>query len=424
MIKFLLKGLVRDRHRSLFPILIVSFGVLLTTVLYSFINGELNDLIDSNARFDTGHLKIMTRWYNTLASQMPNDLALTGSEKLMLSLRNKYPDYDWTARIKFVGLLDVPDKNGETKAQNPVFGLAVNLFGKNSMEVERLNLGKSLVRGRMPEKPREILISEEFAKRMNTGIGQPITLISTTSSGAMAVQNFIVCGTVKFGVAVMDRGAMITDISDIQFTLEMPDGASEILGFKKNKFYDPAEAEKIKIDFNSAFIHANNQYSPLMVTLEDQNGLGEYLDYINTVGLIIVGIFLVAMSVVLLNTGLMSGIRRYGEVGVRLALGEAKDRIYKSMLYESVLIGFAGSVIGTCFGLAVALYLQEFGIDITETLRSSSIMMSNILRARISVASFYIGFIPGLMATLIGTTFSGIQIFQRQTASLFKELEA
>jgi putative ABC transport system permease protein len=318
----------------------------------------------------------------------------------------------------------VPDKNGETKAQNPVFGLAVNLFGKNSMEVERLNLGKSLVRGRMPEKPREILISEEFAKRMNTGIGQPITLISTTSSGAMAVQNFIVCGTVKFGVAVMDRGAMITDISDIQFTLEMPGGASEILGFKKNKFYDPAEVEKIKMDFNSAFIHADNQYSPLMVTLEDQNGLGEYLDYINTVGLIIVGIFLVAMSVVLLNTGLMSGIRRYGEVGVRLALGEAKDRIYTSMLYESVLIGFAGSVIGTCFGLAIALYLQEFGIDITETLRSSSIMMSNILRARISAASFYIGFIPGLMATLIGTTFSGIQIFQRQTASLFKELEA
>jgi putative ABC transport system permease protein len=259
---------------------------------------------------------------------------------------------------------------------------------------------------------------------MNTGIGHPITLLSTTSSGALAVQNFIVCGTVKFGVAVMDRGAMITDISDIQFALEMPDGASQILGFSKNKFYDPADAEKIKMDFNGLFTHPDNQYSPLMVTLEDQNGLGEYLDYIHTVGLIIVGIFLAAMSVVLLNTGLMSGIRRYGEIGVRLALGEAKNRIYQSMLCESVLIGFVGSVIGTIFGLAVALYLQEFGIDITETLRSSSIMMSNIIRARVSITSVYIGFIPGLLATFIGTTFSGIQIFQRQTASLFKELEA
>jgi putative ABC transport system permease protein len=203
----------------------------------------------------------------------------------------------------------------------------------------------------------------------------------------------------------------------------MPNGASEILGFNKSKFYNPVDAGKIKMDFNSQFSQADNQYSPLMVTLEDQNGLGEYLDYINTVGFLIVGIFLVAMSVVLLNTGLMSGIRRYGEVGVRLALGEAKNHIYQSMLYESVLIGFAGSVIGTGFGLAIAFYLQEYGIDITETLRTTSIMMSNILRARISVASFYIGFIPGLLATLIGTAFSGIQIFQRQTASLFKELE-
>jgi putative ABC transport system permease protein len=424
MIRFLIKGLVRDHHRSLFPLIIVSFGVLLTTVLYSFINGELNDLVDSNARFDTGHLKIMTRAYNKLANQMPNDLALTGVEKLIKSLKNKYPDYDWTARIKFVGLLDAPDENGETKAQNPVFGLAVNLFGKNSKEGERLNLSKSIVRGRMPEKPGEILISEELAKRMNTGIDHPITLLSTSSSGAMAVQNFIVCGTVKFGVAAMDRGAMITDLSDMQFTLEMTDGAAEVLGFNKNKFYVPTEAEKIKMNFNRQFINIGDQYSPLMLTLEDQNELGEYLQYINAVGFMIVGIFLVAMSVVLLNTGLMSGIRRYGEVGVRLALGEAKDRIYKSLLYESVAIGIAGSVIGTAFGLAIALYLQEFGIDITETLRNSSIMMSNFLRARISFTSFYIGFIPGLLATLIGTTLSGIQIFKRQTASLFKELEA
>jgi putative ABC transport system permease protein len=161
-----------------------------------------------------------------------------------------------------------------------------------------------------------------------------------------------------------------------------------------------------------------------MLTLGDQKGLGEWLQYVYAVGFLIVGTFLIAMSIVLLNTGLMSGIRRYGEIGVRLALGEAKDHIYKSILYESILIGTIGSVIGTALGLAVSLYLQEYGIDITGTLRNSSIMMPSVLRAKISFTSFYIGFIPGLLATLIGTTFSGIQIFKRQTASLFKELEA
>jgi putative ABC transport system permease protein len=424
MIRFLIKGMLRDHHRSLFPIIVVALGVLLTTVVYSFINGEINDMIDSNARFETGHLRVMTRAYNNLASQMPNDLALTGVEKLMRSLNNEYPEYDWTARIKFVGLLDVPDENGETKAQNPVFGLAVNLFNKRSNEVERLNLVKSLVRGRIPVKSGEILISEELAKRMDTDIGNPVTLLSTNSSGAMAVQNFIVCGTVRFGITAIDRGAMITDLLDMQYTLEMPDGAAEILGFNKNNFYLPADAEKIKINFNTNFSSSDDQFSPLMLTLGNQNGLSEYLEYVNLIGFLIVGIFLIAMSLVLLNTGLMSGIRRYGEVGVRLAIGEAKNRIYKSLLYESVLIGIAGSVIGIALGLGITLYLQEIGIDISGTLRNSSIIMPNLLRAKISFTSFYIGFIPGLLATSIGTTFSGIQIFKRQTASLFKELEA
>jgi putative ABC transport system permease protein len=424
MIRFLIKGMLRDHHRSLFPIIVVAFGVLLTTVVYSFINGDINDLVDSNARFDTGHLKVMTHAYNNLESQMPNDLALTGVGKLMRSLKNEYPGYDWTARIKFVGLLDVPDENGETKAQNPIFGLAVDLFRKTSNEGERLNLGKSIVRGRVPEKSGEILISEELAKRMDTDIGHPVTLLATNSSGAMAVQNFIVCGTVRFGLTAMDRGAMITDLSDMQYALEMPEGAAEILGFNKGKFYLPADAERIKNNFNNQFINSGDQFSPIMLTLGDQNGLSEYLQYVNLIGFLIVGIFLIAMSIVLLNTGLMSGIRRYGEVGVRLAIGEAKDRIYKSLLYESVLIGITGSVIGTALGLAISLYLQEFGIDIRETLRNSSIMMPNLIRAKISFISFYIGFIPGLLATSIGTTFSGIQIFKRQTASLFKELDA
>lgn len=423
MIRFLIKGMLRDHHRTLFPILVVSFGVMLTTVIYSYINGEMNDLIDSNARFDTGHLKVVTCAYNKLANQMPNDLALTGTEKLMQSLSSEYPDYDWAARIRFGGLLDLPDENGETKAQNPVFGLAVNLSGKNSSEAERLSLRKAIERGRLPEKPREILISEDFAKKMDTDIGKSITLLSTSASGSMAVQNFTICGTVKFGIAGMDRGAIITDLSDMQNALEMPDGASEIVGFNKSKFYVPSEAEEARNRFNHRFSNSGDQFSPVMLTLGDQNGLGEWLVYVKIIGFLIVGVFVIAMSIVLLNTGLMSGIRRYGEVGVRLALGEAKDRIYKSLLYESLLIGAAGSVIGTALGLAISLYLQEYGIDISGTLRNSSIMMPNYLRAKINFTSYYIGFIPGLLATFIGTTFSGIQIFKRQTASLFKELE-
>lgn len=423
MIWFLIKGMLRDLHRSLLPFIVVTFGVMLTTVVYSFINGELNDLVNSNARFETGHLKVITRAYKEAANPFANELALTDVDTLLRRLRKNFTGYSWTPRIKFAGLLDLPDKNGETKSQYSVFGTACDLLNSKSGERERLNLKNSLVRGRLPENHLEILLGEALSRKIGTGTGDRITLLSTETGGSITVQNFTVCGTPNFGIAALDRGAIIADISDLRPALNMPGSATEILGFSKNNFYNPDEAEFARDSFNGTYANKSDRFSPVMLTLGDQNGLGEYLAYVNTIGLLIVGIFLAAMSVVLLNTGLMSGIRRYGEVGLRLALGEARGAIYKSILYESIATGLAGSILGTSMGLGISLYLQDYGIDISETLRNSSIMMPNIIQARIDITSFYIGFIPGLLATVIGTAFSGIQIYRRQTASLFKELE-
>ena len=51
MILFLVKGLLRDRTRSLFPTLVVTAGVMLTVVLYSYIKGSENDIVRTAASF-------------------------------------------------------------------------------------------------------------------------------------------------------------------------------------------------------------------------------------------------------------------------------------------------------------------------------------------------------------------------------------
>jgi putative ABC transport system permease protein len=143
MIKFLLKGLWRDRSRSLFPVLTVATGVMLCVFLYSWLNGVQSEFIRSTAHFSTGHLNVMSRAYAREADQVPNDLALIGIDTLLAELRAAYPEVIWTSRIKFGGLLDIPDKNGETRVQGPVSGLAVNLFTPNSPEWKILNIRKS-----------------------------------------------------------------------------------------------------------------------------------------------------------------------------------------------------------------------------------------------------------------------------------------
>jgi putative ABC transport system permease protein len=143
-------------------------------------------------------------------------------------------------------------------------------------------------------------------------------------------------------------------------------------------------------------------------------------------GTIITLIFMVAMSLVLWNAGLLGGLRRYGEIGIRLAMGEEKGHVYRMMILESVIIGISGTIAGTAVGLLFAWLMQTYGLDIATFTKgaSSAIMMPDVVRARITETDFYIGFIPGVISTVIGTALAGIGIYKRKTAQLFKELEA
>jgi putative ABC transport system permease protein len=423
MIRFLLKGLMRDRSRSFFPLLTVSIGVFLAVFMYSYINGILEDMVKTTAHFQTGHVRIMTQAYAREASQNPNDLAFIGVGKLLPSLNEKYPGMIWTPRIQFGGLLDIPDKNRETKTQGPVSGMAVDLFSKTSPESRLLDVQRAIRRGRMPEQPGEILIGDESADKLRVAPGATATLISSTMYGSMAMANFKIAGTVHFGIAAMDRAAIIADISDMQNALDMQDAASEILGFFPDDRYDDKKATAMAAAFNHEFKNPRDPFSPQMGTLPVESGLADYLAMIDSMAAIIIAIFVVAMSIVLWNAGLMGSLRRYGEIGVRLAIGENNGHIYRTLILESMMIGFLGSVLGTLAGVGVAYWMQVSGLDLSFLFKNSAMMIPSVFHARVTFGSFVIGFAPGIASTVLGAAIAGIGIYKRQTSQLFKELE-
>jgi putative ABC transport system permease protein len=424
MIKFLLKGLLRDRHRSLMPLIIVFLGVMLTVVFQSWISGVLGDGIESNARFVAGHVKVMTKAYAGNIDQMPNDLALLETDSMMNSLRKYLPQISWAERIHFAGLIDVPDASGETRAQGTIMGFGIDLLSGNKVEADRMNIPKSIVQGRLPVNSGEILVSNLLAQKLKVGPGDRVSLIGSTMYGEMAVYNFVIAGTVEFGTQAMDKGTMIADIRDVRKALNMEDATGEILGFFKTGYYDDELAGQVASQFNKDFNVKSDKFSPVMITLKMQNGMGILVDYSTKILGIMIFVFLVAMSLVLWNAGLLGGLRRYGEFGMRLAIGEEKGHVYKTMIYESLVIGIMGSVAGVIIGMGLAWYLQTHGIDLGKMMQNATIMMPTVFHAQITSETWFIGFIPGVFSTLIGTMLSGIGIYKRQTAQLFKELEA
>ena len=424
MIKFLLKGLFRDKSRSRMPIIIVAVGVTLVVFLHAYITGLMNDSIEMNAKISYGHVKVITKAYNENMSQMPVDLSLIGTGELIDELNEEFPTIKWVERIQFGGLIDAPDENGDTKSQGPAAGMGIDLLSEKSEEVDRMNIRNSLVKGKLPEERGEVLLSDQFAQNLDVNIGDEITLIGSTMNGAMSYYNFVVAGTVSFGVKVLDKGTIIADISDVRMALDMDDAASEITGFFSLGYFNNEIASQTKSKFEELYPNdENDEFAPMMVSLKEQGGMGQLVEMGSAMGAIITAIFMFAMALVLWNTGLLGGIRRYGEFGIRLAMGEEKKHVYRTLILESVMIGIGGSIVGTIFGLFFAWLLQKYGLNLGEALKGSSIMMPTVLRARITPVDFYIGLFPGIISTVIGTALAGVGIYKRKTSQLFKELE-
>lgn len=484
MIRFLAKGLVRDRSRSLFPLLAIIITVTLVIFGIGFMEGAMNNFLQSTAVISSGHVKVVTKAYKKESNQLPNDLALFDTENIIQTLSDMYPDYFWTPRITFGGLLDVPDKNGETKEQAPVFALGIDFFSEKSRQVEIWELEKCLISGRLPKDRDDALVSTKLAKQLGIGSGSSITLIGSTMDNAFTTYNFNVVGTFNLYKGQTDRQMMLVDISGARQALDMEDAASEILGYHNSLYYHDEEAVTIRKHFNITYsdsiaqilrneeskdilsymngwneintieksklpqqrsnalfdnqMYDNSEewgelsvedpsiYTPTMVALRDDSQLATMVDF-STVALgVMAGIFLVIVMIVLWNMGLMNGLRRYGEIGLRLAIGESKGQVYRSMVNEAVLIGFVGTLIGTIFGISLTYYVQEFGIDYSEAINqlSTTMVMPNVFYAKVTPELYYIGFIPGVLATVLGTMLAGLSIYKREMSQLFKELEA
>ncbi len=423
MKRFLLKGIIRDKSRSLLPVTVVAIGVFFFIFIDGFFGGTLNNMIDATSRYKSGHLKVTTRVYHDNEEQRPLDMALLEVDELIEGLKTKFPDVDWNPRILFGGLLDIPDSQGETKAQGPVMATAYDLLSPQSHESQRLHLEKAITSGRTIQHPMEVLVSYDFAEKFGVQPGNTVTFFGSTMYGSMSFTNFTVAGVVRFGMSALDRGAVIIDLADARQLLDMDNAANEVLGFFPHDAYDDEQAEAIKTVFNAKYADSDDEYAPVMLQFADQNSMRETLIYFRSVTGFIVLLLVLALSIVLWNTGILGGIRRYNEFGVRLALGETKSHIYRTLLIESLFIGFAGSVIGTALGLLLSLYLKNHGIDYGSMLDNVNMMLDPVIRSEISPRMFYIGFIPGIVSMLIGTALSGIAVYKRNTAMLFKELD-
>jgi putative ABC transport system permease protein len=227
----------------------------------------------------------------------------------------------------------------------------------------------------------------------------------------------------------MDKKMVLIDLASAQNTFYMVDMVTDWLGyFPSSASFD--RYEEVKERMNASLVDWTPPKDwakddvPIVLSIRDQQNIGAIADKFSVIKGFVVGIFTFLMVLVLWNAGILSGIHRYGEMGLRLAFGEPHWKLIMTLAIEGLWIGILGSVAGSLLGGAFTWYLQEVGINMGDNFAQTGLMINDVVRARMTVGGFVQGIVPGILASVAGTLVASMAIFKRSEANLFRELEA
>jgi ABC-type antimicrobial peptide transport system permease subunit len=80
---------------------------------------------------------------------------------------------------------------------------------------------------------------------------------------------------------------------------------------------------------------------------------------------IFIGIIMLALAFGIINTMLMAILERTKELGMLMAIGMNRRRIFKMIMLETVFLTIVGSIAGMLTGLAITKALGKTGIHFT-----------------------------------------------------------
>lgn len=269
-----------------------------------------------------------------------------------------------------------------------------------------------------------------LAENLGVNIGDTVTLLGQSFDGGMAMDNYQVAGFVKFGIAAMDQKMALMDITGAQHTFYMDDMVTDWLGYlpasvsyHEYPAIQQALNERLPEWKKAPPASWASDDEPIVLTILDQRNLRPLVEKFELISGVNTMIFAFLMTLVLWNAGLINGVHRYGEMGLRLALGETHWNLVLRLSVEAFVIGVVGSIAGCLVGGAFLYYLQEVGVDMGDAMAKSGMMMADVVRGRLSIEGLLWGGIPGITASVLGTFFASLSVFKRSEASLFRELE-
>jgi len=337
----------RNKSRSIIMIVAIALGLIAGVFSMAFMQGAVDARIESATQSELSHIQV----------HAPDFLVNDESDLYISDVKN--------ISEKFIEVEDVQAVSYRLIAEPFIMAAHGTGGGKMlgvipEMEKHVTNISEKLVDGTYLEKTSRmppVLIGEKLAKKLKLKVGSKLNVQMVDLNGDLSSKGYRVSGIYRTVNTGFDESTFFVLFDDLKIQLGMPDDVAHEIAMICN---DGQLVDEIKPEIEQ--IAGNNEVKTWKEISPEMSLLTESMDSYMYIFILII---LLGLCFGIINTMLMAVLERTKEIGMLMAVGMNKRKIFRMIMFESVMLTLTGGLLGVILGSLITKFFETRPIDVS-----------------------------------------------------------
>ncbi len=394
------RNIWRNPTRSWVVIAAIALGIWAAIFMSGFATGMMNSYVDGAISNIVGHIQI-----HHPSFQEDKETKYIISELDLLTEEIKNYNNLKAMSLRSIGTGMIASSKGargiEIQGVDPDSEATVRQLDTKIIDGDYLNV----------EKRNPILISQRIADKLNVKIRSRVVLTFQDLEGEIISAAFRVNGIFDTKNNQFDEGHAFVLRSDLNRLLGAdPNDAHEVGILLSEK----EEIKNIVPQWASKF--PSTKVEPYYIISPD---LQLYESQMSSITMIYLVVILLALIFGIINTMLMTILERLRELGMLMAIGMNKVRVFLMIVLETFMLSFVGVPLGLLLGTLTISYFGQKGLNLSAFSESMQMYgMSDMVYFDLPAATYW------QVPLLVGITALMASIYPAIKAIRLKPVEA
>lgn len=340
------RNIWRNKVRSLVIIFSIALGIFAGVSATAFMKGLAEQRIQKVIKTELSYIQIHKEGFrqnSDFSGYMPDASAL------VKEIRN-IPNVTGTSERIVV----------QAMAATAETATGVLIYGVDAENEQKVtNISEKLIDGEYLTgiKRNPVVIGKKLAEKLNAKLRSKLVITLQDTANNVVSGLFRVSGIYTTNNSMFDESHVFVKAEDIRSLTELPVGAAHEIAIN----IDDNE-NLLLVEDAVKSIASNREVMDWRELSPEMNYLTEAMDLYMYIFIIII---LLALLFGIINTMLMVVMERTKEIGMLMAIGMNKRRIFSMVVLESVLLSLVGGVVGIVIGALFAKWKSTSPIDLS-----------------------------------------------------------